>query len=685
MTVEPVDRIEHYVPDPSGFEAVLHALSRTGYEREALQRIAEEALSVSGADIAAIAYRIPERGVLVFSVVHGVERSSVIGMQIDEHLTGVADCFSAGRAILRRASAHPLLGSLSSTAIAPIIVDGEPIAALFCVARSESPPIDVSVLPVLDRYALYASVAYRLLTTRQQAEERARELEAILATGGRLLTSLSVPHLLESALTAVSRAMDLQTAAVFLLSEDRSQLFAAAAQGFSETDRSLHLDAERGWLAHVWNSAEAIVRSDPSFEDEAAQFSFADRVRSLVLIPIRHHQTPLGVMMVTSAVPSAFSELEVTLLGYIGTQTGAALGNAMAYERESSRAEEAAALYELTRNLNGAAEEAEVLKLACRTAMELLRADTTGIWAFHPSELRLMPDCLWGAEIETLSLHRPRLGQGILGWSYEWQTPVGVPVVENDPRNRSCRLENVHSLLCVPLSAGADNLGVLSVFSARWRLFTVEETELLYTIANLSAIAVERLRLFADTRKRSSETRRYFRRVAKALGEVLASDGMTRSLIEIAAEMLQMDRAAVYRRDAAGLTLIECCGFRTTVLPEQSAPLLEGLPGWVARRGKPLTIFSLSADPRTASHPWIARDRMESFLAVPLRHGGEIVGVLELFSADPKKFVSEDIRMLSEFCRRSRLGERLLEQSQRPTPQHNGPSGHPASPAAAHP
>ncbi|CAA9586077.1 MAG: hypothetical protein AVDCRST_MAG88-3957, partial [uncultured Thermomicrobiales bacterium] len=82
----------------------------------------------------------------------------------------------------------------------------------------------------------------------------------------------------------------------------------------------------------------------------------------------------------------------------------------------------------------------------------------------------------------------------------EFETPTAVQDVAADHRNASAPLhtEGVVSMTCMPLQVGAATIGVLCAMSSRRRLFTVAEMELLYTIANQAAIAIENARIYAD-------------------------------------------------------------------------------------------------------------------------------------------------------------------------------------------
>src|SRR5205823_6633073 len=50
-----------------------------------------------------------------------------------------------------------------------------------------------------------------------------------------------------------------------------------------------------------------------------------------------------------------------------------------------------------------------------------------------------------------------------------------------------------------------------------------------------------------------------------------------------------------------------------------------------------------------------------SYLAVPLKAGRRTVGVIEIYTHQPREFTREEVQLLSTFTRRARDAERMLE------------------------
>ncbi len=73
----------------------------------------------------------------------------------------------------------------------------------------------------------------------------------------------------------------------------------------------------------------------------------------------------------------------------------------------------------------------------------------------------------------------------------------------------------------------------------------------------------------------------------------------------------------------------------------------EGLPGLAAQRGEPVVVHDPASDPRFLSRE-VAALGLQTFCALPLRHRGEIVGVLAVAARDRDAFADEAERRLLE-------------------------------------
>jgi two-component system NarL family sensor kinase len=135
--------------------------------------------------------------------------------------------------------------------------------------------------------------------------------------------------------------------------------------------------------------------------------------------------------------------------------------------------------------------------------------------------------------------------------------------------------DGLRSHASVPLYAHGKRLGVLNVVSSDWRELSADNLQLLYTVGDLVAIAIERARLFtASTQIGALEERN---RLAREIHDTLVQ-GLTGIImqLETADAFLdddQADRSREALRQALALTRANLDEARRSVLDLRSAPL----------------------------------------------------------------------------------------------------------------
>jgi len=649
-----------------------------------LPLIASEARDLTGAASVAIGLRAESGALLDFVAVAGDNAEEVTGLQIrvDDSLaestlrTGQPSLFDmgeigpasgkdAGRGKKEGESRIPSSSFLPhplKAAVVPIMRNGSIVGALFALKKDGDAPFTEDDVGLLGVFADYVSLALVSDEAGRTCEEQARELAVLYSATRTVSGSLNVQEVLTSVLDAVCAHLEHQAAVLFLLNDERTHLFIAADRGLSEEDREIQLAADGRVTADVLESGQPLLVADTESEPDFETVTTQSRTRSAMIAPIRSRDDTLGLVIVTSTQPGAYTRNDLKLLDAVAAQAGIAIQNAWLFEDATRRAEEASALYDLSQHVNATLHLDRVLQFVADSVLNLLKVDKFALMLMDRREERLVTRVSRGVDPERFGQIRPREGEGIAGWVFEWMTPTAVADVAADARNHSAPIhsEGVVSIICVPMAVGDDVIGVLLAMSSKRRLFTVAEMELLYTIANQAAVAIINAMLYQDARSKSAEMRRYFHRVARALGSALEAQDVPQLLADLAVEVMRADRCAIYRVDGEVVRLHATSHFRPTAPPDAALPLGEGLTGWVARRGKPLAVEALSDDPRARAHAWLSRERLASYLAVPLKMGRRTVGVVEIFTQEPRDFTEDEVKLLVQFARRARVAERLV-------------------------
>jgi GAF domain-containing protein len=664
------------IPEPwAAIARVQTALQRQTPLYDLLTQLADEARCSADAITVVIALTEPGSRLLHFVAAAGEDADALRGLQVRLDETVAADPLRTGQALhlpatggIEAQSFTPSQSPFSSSNdqrsqpvfIGPFGEGKRQVGVLLALGAQRQHEFMREAIGILQTFSNLAGLAVRLDERQRNAAESERELDVLYEAAAMVSNSLNVQQVMDSVLDSLCRRLPHQAALLFLFNDERTHLFIAAERGLTEEGREAQLTPASRLASELLEPPLARSMSDRTFLEELEQIPGIPSPRSLMGAPIRSREDTLGLILVASAAPDAYTKNDLRLMQAVAAQAGIAIQNAWLYEEAMRRTEETSALYDLSQRISGTLDPENVGKMVVDVVVNLLHVEQAALLRFDPASQQLHALGSKGIPSTAIQNYSPRAGQGLAGWVFEWLTPTAVADVGADSRNRSAPIESFGavSALAVPLTVGDEATGVLMAMTSRRRLFTVAEMELLYTVANQVAVALENAELYQQTRAASTDLKKYFHRVSRRLGESLGSQDAPQLFSDLAAAMLRADRCAIWKVDGDTMTLRGSSGFSRAV-PDKVV-LVDGLSTQVIRRGRPLSTANLGDDPRSSNHAWLLRDRMTSYLGLPVRHDGVIVGLLELATVEDRQFDAAETRLTGQFIRRARLPEHLV-------------------------
>lgn len=194
------------------------------------------------------------------------------------------------------------------------------------------------------------------------------------------------------------------------------------------------------------------------------------------------------------------------------------------------------------------------------------------------------------------------------------------------------------SYLYVPLNTGSETIGALSVQSMRPYAYTHDDVQTLSVIASQAAVAIENARLYQQSQDAVRQMQ-VLLRVAQTVNSSLDLQTVLDSILAGVREVLPCSRASILmpnyvhgRLEVAGRT-----GARQDD-KEMAIPFGQGVVGAVFEHGEAV------AAPGACSGP------VCSEIAVPLRQGEAVVGVLQVERAGENAFSEQDLGLLTLFA-----------------------------------
>ncbi|MCS6949874.1 MAG: GAF domain-containing protein [Armatimonadota bacterium] len=620
---------------------------------EALRRIAEEACLLTDASASAVAFLTESETKLRLAAVAGESVQDLRGTVFRVENSLMESAVRRGENAIPYYPLRPdpvmesLLGGerLRGAAVVPIQCDQRIWGALAVLNRRDGSRFDSSDVRLLQILASHIASLWRRRQLEQRNDRLRRELDVMYHAARSIGSSLNLNQVLEAVLDEVAAHLPHAFATLFLLTDERTHLFIAAEHGLQGEEREVMLAADEGLQAEVLRTGEPRLVNAADVEPGVEQFVPRLRILSALYAPVRSRTRTLGLLLVTSTSRNAYTEADLKLLNGVASLAGIAIENAMLYEDAHRRAEEATSIYELSQLVNSSLELNSVLNLVADSVLRLLQVDKFALMLYDSNEGVLRTKVSRGVDPVYFDRLRPARGQGIPGWVFEFQSPVYVLDVAADSRNAAAPLdkEGVVSVACVPLQVGMESMGVMLAMSSRRRLFTIAEMELLYTIANQAAVAIDNALRYEEERKKSEDLRQYFLRVARAIGSTVQQGEVPQLIANIAAEVLRADRAVYYAVEGGRIRMMAVSGMR--IVPPLDEEETSSM-AWVVKTGRPLLAYEASSDVRFRDDPFVQREGMASCLAVPIG-GKQPTSLLAVYTLQPRKFSSHDAELLS--------------------------------------
>lgn len=213
------------------------------------------------------------------------------------------------------------------------------------------------------------------------------------------------------------------------------------------------------------------------------------------------------------------------------------------------------------------------------------------------------------------------------------------------------RVPTARSVLIVPLFAGDELLGVLSLFSRRPRAFFPIQARNLTSICAQAAVTIQNARLYAIERKRAAQLATVSE-VSRQVAALLDLDELLPRIVHLIRERFGYSHVHLFTADTENRRMV----FRASTHPRgedwRARNIgyrigLEGLVGWVAATGKPVLVNDVSQEPRFAPYPDKEVDETQSEIVVPLKIGDQVIGVLDVESERRNAFTQDDLFVLN--------------------------------------
>ncbi len=316
-------------------------------------------------------------------------------------------------------------------------------------------------------------------------------------------------------------------------------------------------------------------------------------------------------------------------------------------ERLGRKEAELSALREISRAIGAALDLDATLSLITRKAAEVMGMDSCSIYLADPPKEFLILRASTGLASEAVGRARLRWGEGMTGWAASHGAAVASSDAARDPRFvylPETREYNFRSLAAVPLESAGRVLGAMNVQTRTTHEYDADEMDLLRTIADLAAGAIEKAALYDSMRRQIAELST-LAEVSRTLTSPLYLQEMLGVIVEMATRLLHADRCAVLLYDEAARALVLSAAHGVEAGAE--AETLTALAAEALREGRPAVVPDLRQRLPEAS--------LRSTLVVPLRVREKGIGAFLAARHRPHHWSPEQVERLSTLANQTAL------------------------------
>ena len=333
-----------------------------------------------------------------------------------------------------------------------------------------------------------------LLAELQQKYER---LSLLYHVGHVIHSTLDPQQALQLILREAVRLMRATSGSAVLLNPTNGFLEIQASQGLPAEAAYLKLkvgEGITGWVARYGKPARVgNVKKDPRY------IMVERNVCSELAVPLEVEGQVRGVLNVDSDRLDAFSEDDQQLLEALALEAARVIRNTWLYEQLRLKAGLFETLVNVGRTINSTINVDDALKVITREAAKLIDAQMCSLLLLDETRQWLDLKASHGAGPAYIRKPRLNIEESLLGVVVRRKKPLQVENVQSSSRYQHveiARREGLISLLSVPLVFSGKAIGTLNVYTSAPHSFSNEEVRILSAFAELSAIALEKARLY---------------------------------------------------------------------------------------------------------------------------------------------------------------------------------------------
>jgi len=602
-----------------------------------------------------------------------INRGSVAGRAVvDRRTTHIHDMvaesemeFPEGVTLQKRAGHRTILAT-------PLMREGTPVGTIL-IRRAAVSPFSEKQIKLLETFASQAVIAIENVRLFQELKESLEQQTATSEILGVIASSpTDIQPVLDTIAKTAARLCDSIDAQIFRMEEQSYRVVASFGPiPHQSGDVKIPLD-RTGVVGRVLIDRQTIHVLDPLAEPEseyprAKELARLHGNRTMVATPLLREGLPIGAILIRRLEVRAFTQKQISLLKTFADQAVIAIENVRLFKELQERnselreaLEHETATSEILRIIASSPTDIQpVLNVVAENAARVCDAHDAII---HRLDGNLLRDVAHFGPISrsTDEMQTPLNRGSVAGRAVVDRQVVDIYDIQAEPeaefplsKTRAAR-DGSHSVVGTPLLREGLPIGAILIRRTEVRPFTDKQIALLKIFADQAVIAIENVRLFTELGERNIELREALEHQT-ATSEVLSIisrsptdvQPVLDAIVESAAQVCGVEDVGLRLREGEILSRRAHFGPIPMRIERTEIRIDEPQVLWIREHGT-LHIPDVVAQ---NDFPMLTGfSGFHTFLVVPLRQHGELIGALTARRTEVRPFTPAQIKLLETFA-----------------------------------